>query len=180
VLPILPTKSCLSSTFLLNTFRDGDSITSLGSLFHYPNTLSEFFLISNLNLNLMVLHCHSVVTWVCAQHDDTPWGHMCTSIVTALTAVSHTISVHTRVPHIMSTDNSEKDHPKSVKLLWLSYDTNTCFRKATGGRHHSPAAGNINLKETLFILMLYQCCLGHSTLQIIQWGLWNGSISMAL
>jgi len=39
-------------TLSLNTSRDGDSTTSLGSLFHYLTILSEnnFFLIFNLNL----------------------------------------------------------------------------------------------------------------------------------
>uniref|UniRef100_A0A8B9M5I0 Disco interacting protein 2 homolog C n=1 Tax=Accipiter nisus TaxID=211598 RepID=A0A8B9M5I0_9AVES len=41
-----------TSIHLLNTFRDGDSTTSLGSLFQYLTTLlvKKFFLISNLNL----------------------------------------------------------------------------------------------------------------------------------
>jgi len=46
------TKPCPMSTHLLNTSGDGDSTTSLGSLFQCLTTFSVkmFFLISNLNL----------------------------------------------------------------------------------------------------------------------------------
>ena len=57
---ICPTPSCLlnhisqsaTSTHFLNTYRDGDSTASLGSLFQCLTTLSvkKFFLISSLNL----------------------------------------------------------------------------------------------------------------------------------
>jgi len=50
----MPTKTCLSGihTHFLNTSGDGDSTTSLGSLFQCFTALSEkiFFLISNLKL----------------------------------------------------------------------------------------------------------------------------------
>ena len=47
------------STHLLNTSTDGDSTTSLGSLFQHVITLSvkKFFLISNLNKPLTVSSC---------------------------------------------------------------------------------------------------------------------------
>ena len=73
LLSVLPTYHVFSATFpqFLNTSRDSDCTTSLGSLCHCSTTLSEkkYLLISNLNLPWHILRpfllflskCHSYI-----------------------------------------------------------------------------------------------------------------------